>query len=114
MAKTKTEIATKVLEELGRLPDGQVAPNSQIKKVKDAYDSLYGDLFNRSLVNWTADGSIPEFAVYPIIQLTAARIARTFGVDSTPYEVKTDIMENKLAEQLANPSEDDTTPGVFF
>lgn len=114
MAKTITEIAVKVLEELGRLPDGQVAPASQLKKVKDAYNGLYEELFNRSLVNWSSADSIPEFAVYMIVQLTAGRIARSFGVDPTPYLLLVIPLETRLAEQVANPAEEDTAPGVFF
>lgn len=114
MAKTINEIAVGVLEELGRLSDGQVAPASQVQKVKAAYDGLYEDLFNNSLVNWSSTGSIPEFAVYPIEQLVAGRVAGKFGVDSTKYDVKAEAMRGRLAENLANPSEEDTTPGVFF
>ena len=114
MAKTIAEIAVGVLEEIGRLPDGQVAPASQLQKVKDAYTGLYEDLFNNSLVNWAEDDSIPEFAVYPVEQMLAGRVAGKFGVDATKYLVLVDTMEAKLAENLANPSEQDVTPMVYF
>lgn len=114
MAKTITEIAVKVLKELGRLPDGQVAPASQLKEVKDYYNSLYDDLFNRALVTWGSTDSVPEFAVYPIVQLVSGRVGGQFGVDVAKYLVLVDSMENKLAQQIANTSEDDTTPGVYF
>lgn len=114
MAKTIAEIAVGVLREIGRLPDGQVAEASQLQTVKDAYSGLYEDLFNNSLVNWASTDKIPEFAVYPIKQMLAGRVAGEFGVDATKYLVLVDTMEAKLAENLANPSEQDVTPMVYF
>lgn len=114
MSKTITAIAVGVLQEIGRLPDGQVAEASQTKIVKDAYDGLYEDLFNNSLVNWASTDSIPEFAVFPIEQMLAGRVAGKFGVDATKYLVLDDVMRSKLAENVANPSEQDVTPMVSF
>lgn len=114
MAKTINEIAVGVLEELGRLADGQVAPASQTQKVKAAYKGLYEDLFNNSLVDWGPTEAIPEYAVYPIEQLVASRVAGKFGVSSTKYDIKTTAMRLRLAENITNPAEEETTPMTYF
>jgi hypothetical protein len=114
MAKTIAELSVKVLEELGRLPQGQVAPAARLQKVKDAYNGLYEYLENKGLVNWGSTDSVPEWSVYPLTMLISGRVGRAFGVDTTPYILVADNMVNMIAEQIANPSEEDTTPGVFF
>jgi hypothetical protein len=102
MAFTIGEIAKEVLQEIGRLPDGQVAPASQIKTVERAYAMLYDELLNNSLVNWAADDDIPDFAANHIIIILAGRVSGRFGVPDiwTPREGS---MMNLLAQQLASP-----------
>jgi hypothetical protein len=114
MSKTINEVATKVLFKLGRLPNGQVAPANMLNIVKDAYDGLYEDLFENSLVNWASDDAIPEFAVWPIIILLCARVGDDFGVNTDRFIALNDSMEGKLAELIASPAESDVTPGQFY
>ena len=114
MAKTKLEIAVKVLRKLGRLPDGQVAPASQTAIVEDSYDGLYSELEGRALVSWSATDDIPDFAAHYIVILLCGRVADDFGVDGSFYISQLDFAEFRLAELLSNIREDETTPGVYF
>lgn len=102
MAFTIGEIAKEVLQEIGRLPDGQVAPSSQTKTVERAYEMLYDELLNNSLVNWAAIDDIPNFAADNIINILAGRVSGRFGVPDqwTPQE---EARMNSLAQQLASP-----------
>jgi len=114
MAKTVTQIAIKVLQKLGRLPDGQVAPASQVEIVKDAYSGLYAELFNRALVDWGEADDLPEYAVQHVATILCSRIADQFGVDPTIYLAQMELSFAKLAEQLANEKEPEVVPGEYF
>lgn len=102
MAKTILEISNKVLSRLGRLPDGQVAPQSQVQVVEDAYDGLYEELLNDSLVNWASTDDIPDFASNSIQTLLLGMVADEFGVPNQWIQL-TDIARSKLSQQLALP-----------
>lgn len=102
MPMTITQIAKEVLQEIGRLPDGQVAPASQVKTVERAYDSLYEELLNNSLVNWAALDDIPDFAANHIIIILAGRVSGRFGVPDQWTQREGNMM-NLLAQQLASP-----------
>lgn len=102
MSKTIGDITKRVLQKIGRLPDGQVAPASQTKVVEAAYDGLYQELWNDSLVTWAAIDDIPEFAVNPIIIILSGRVADDFGVPNQWAQREFGIMAT-LARQLASP-----------
>lgn len=102
MAKTLKEVATMVLTEIGRLPDGQVAPASQIKKVTDKYSGLYEELLNDSFVNWAEGDDIPEFGVNAIVILLSSRVAFSFGVPNVWVQFE-EVMRKKLSSQVASP-----------
>lgn len=102
MAKTIKEISTSVLQKLGRLPSGQVAPADQIKIVSDAYGGMYEGLLNDSLVNWSATDDIPEFAVFYIKTLLLGMVADDFGVPNQ-WLALTDTVRLRLAGQIAIP-----------
>jgi hypothetical protein len=109
MSKTIAEIGKEVLQEIGRLPDGQVAPASQLKTVKDAYTGLYEELLNESLVNWPiADDEIPEFATDALIILLSGRVAGKFGVPNQ-WRGAEDIMKSRLNSQITSPYEPQPT-----
>lgn len=99
MSKTLTEIATSVLQEIGRLPDNQVAPESQIKKVTDAYDGLYEELLNNELVNWSKADDVPDFATRKIIIMLSGRVANNFGVPDVWSQLE-DLQLKLLSQQL--------------
>lgn len=102
MSKTILEIAKEVLQEIGRLPDGQVAPASQTKTVENAYNGLYEELLNNSLVNWSANENIPEFATNPIIIILAGRVSGRFGVPDQWSQRELAMMVT-LAQQITSP-----------
>jgi hypothetical protein len=102
MSKTIAEIALDVLQKLGRLPEGQTATAEQQKKVTDAYDGLYDELIKDSLVNWSSDDSVPEFAVYPIKILLTGMVADDFGVQDV-WSARRDQMRSMLSKSLASP-----------
>ena len=109
MSKTIAEIAKEVLQEIGRLPDGQVAPASQVKTVEDAYTGLYDELLNDSLVNWAiADDEIPEFATDPIIIMLAGRVAGKFGVPNQ-WRAAEPTMRLRLGKNISSPYVSQTT-----
>ena len=102
MAMTITQIAKEVLQEIGRLPDGQVAPASQVKTVERAYDGLYEELLNNSLVNWAALDDIPDFASNFLIIMLAGRVSGRFGVPDQ-WTAREGNMMALLSQQLASP-----------
>lgn len=102
MAKTLLEISTEVLQEIGRLPDGQVAPASQTDKIADAYTGLYEELLNNSIVDWSSTDDIPEYATNPIIIMLASRVAGRFGVPNQWLQ-REGLMRATLAQQIASP-----------
>lgn len=102
MPKTITEIAVDVLEEIGRLPDGQVAPASQTQKVKLSYSGLYEELLNNSLVNWAAVDDIPDFASNSITILLSSRVCGRFGVPNQWLQLEEREKRN-LSQQIASP-----------
>jgi hypothetical protein len=109
MSKTIAEIGKEVLQEIGRLPDGQVAPASQLKTVKDAYTGLYEELLNDSLVNWPLeDDAIPEFATDSLIILLSGRVAGKFGVPNV-WRAAEPLMRKKLGSQISSPYEPQPT-----
>jgi len=105
MAKTLTEIATSVLQNIGRLPDGQSAPGSQLNIIKDSYAGLYNELLNDSLVSWAETDDIPDFATDTIIQFLSGRVSRIFGVQNewTVAWEQRRALRMKLGKQISNP-----------
>lgn len=108
MPFTVGEIAKEVLQEIGRLPDGQVAPASQVKTVENAYKMLYEELLNNSNVNWAAGDDIPDFAANPIIVMLAGRVSGRFGVPDQWSQLE-GLQRNLLAQQLVSPYVPDVT-----
>ena len=102
MSKTIAEIGKEVLQEIGRLPDGQVAPASQLKTVKDAYTGLYDELLNDSLVSWPLDDEIPEFATDILITMLSGRVAGKFGVPNQ-WRAAENLMKRRLSGQITSP-----------
>ncbi len=102
------EIAKEVLQTIGRLPDGQVAPASQVKTVENAYKMLYEELLNNSNVNWSAVDDIPDFAANPIIIMLAGRVSGRFGVPDR-WSPQEGTQRNLLAQQLVSPYVPDVT-----
>jgi|GEM_PF-4293373 hypothetical protein len=102
MSQTTTEIASAVLRKLGRLPDGQVAPPSQVKIIKDAYTGLYDELFNDGLVNWGSTDAIPDLAVYPITIMLTGRVSDDFGVPDR-WSSANELMRFRISQQISSP-----------
>ena len=81
MAKSKEEIAKKVLQKLGALATGQVPSDADLQLAQDAYESVFQTLQAPELLApWLEDDNIPENAVFPIVGLCAALLTNEFGV----------------------------------
>lgn len=113
MSKTIDQISTSVLKKLGRLPDGQVAPASQLKTVEEEYNELYDELLNDSLVNWAANDDIPEFASGPIKILLLGRVAADFGVPDI-WSPREEQQRKKLSSQITSEYVSQTTTFESF
>ena len=102
MSKTIKEIATKVLQKIGRLPSNQTMSAGHEKSVTDEYDGLYDELLNDSLVNWAKADDIPDFAFHPITIMLCGRVADDFRVPDKWSQRETQ-QRMKLAKQLESP-----------
>jgi len=102
MPKTLLEVATKVLQKLGRLPADQVASGSLLDSIESEYDGLYEELFNDSLVNWAKDEDLPDFAFSPIQILLLGRVADDFGVPDK-WSPREEQQRKKLSAQITSP-----------
>lgn len=112
MAKTIKEVSQEVLQEIGRLPMGQTANANQLKTVSDSYDGLYQQLFNDSLVDWSATDDIPEYATDTVIKMLSGRISGRFGVPDvwTATKEQRNNLRRELACQIASPYVPGETP----
>ncbi len=79
---TKAELATKVMQELGRLQAGQTINSDDSTLIQDAYDSMYLMLRDDHSVNWGPDEDIPQQFEIPITALLSNQppICKAFGV----------------------------------
>ena len=81
MAKTKQEVAKRVLQKLGRLARGQTAFADDLKLATDTYDAVYKTLQRPELLApWPPDDDIPEEAYLPIVALVSAELTSEFRV----------------------------------
>jgi hypothetical protein len=101
MSKTISEITTKVLTKIGRLPAGQSATAGQITTVGDAYDGLYQELLILNIVGWAATDDIPDEASNSIQILLAGRVASDFGVPDEWSQFET-LMKQRLSAQITS------------
>jgi hypothetical protein len=101
MSKTISEITTKVLSTIGRLPAGQSATAGQITIVGDAYDGLYQELLILNIVDWSATDDIPDHASFSIITMLAGRVADQFGVPNGWLQFET-RMKQRLSAQITS------------
>ena len=81
MAKTKAEVAKRVLQKLGRLARGQAAFADDLKLAEDTYDAVYKMLQAPELLApWPPAEDIPEEAYLPIVALVASMLTSEFRV----------------------------------
>ncbi|MEN8171422.1 MAG: hypothetical protein ABFS03_00930 [Chloroflexota bacterium] len=71
MSKTKTQVATKVLEKLGVLESGATADSADLTIIEDKYDSWYGVLAAEDKVSWGSGDNIPNEAVASVVSIIA-------------------------------------------
>jgi hypothetical protein len=102
MARTQNEIAVRVLKKLGRLPDGQVAPASHTKIVKNEYTDLYQELLDDGIVNWSASDNIPNNVARYITVILLGRCSDDFGVPDK-WTILEPFMKKKIAAMVASP-----------
>ena len=98
MPKTKQEIATEVLLEVGELATGQTPNDADAKICRDKYDQVYALLLNDRLVNWGPDDSVPDEAVIPIVALVARTVTTIFGVGGQTLQ---DIKDKSSGSEAA-------------
>ena len=113
MSKTIAEITKEVLEEIGRLQEGQVATAAQLQTVEDSYDGLWEELYNDSAIAWASDDDIEDYAADAIIILLAGRVAGRFGVPNVWKQLEP-LQKRKLRQQMASPYEPQPTQADHF
>lgn len=109
MAKTLKEVAKRVLQDLGRLPNGQVATAAQENIILDAYNGVYESLLNDEIVNWASDDDVPDFAVRAVVTLLKGQVAEAFGNNPNPFLAQEQSMRQILSRQIVNNYAPETT-----
>lgn len=113
MSKTIEEVRNMVLRVVGRFQEGNVPNSNTAGIVEDAYDGLYDELLNDSLVNWSKADDLPEFAVNPVKILLSSRVAFDFGVPNVWAQFE-DVMRLKLSQQIASPYVSQPTQAEYY
>lgn len=99
MAVTKTLLANKVLEKLGRISAGESVDSDDQSLCDDAYDSVYEELRARHLVDWGSAESIPTWAMLHVRDIVANRIANDFGLPRNADEEE--LAMQRMAKQIS-------------
>lgn len=86
MAVTKTLLANKVLEKLGRIAAGESVDSDDQAVCDDAYESVYEEMRSRHLVDWGSAESIPTWAMLHVRNIVANRVANDFGLARNEQE----------------------------
>jgi len=108
---TKQEMASRVLQKLKVLENGEdIDPNDE-SIIVSAYDAAYALLTINKLVTWGSEDEIPLQAELPIIDYVANRIKLSF---STPIDVSQSLpFEAAQAEKdLFSITQADYVPDV--
>lgn len=85
---TQAELRNKVLEKLSVIEPGGTAETGDANSVDDAIDSFYHWLLSNHYATWASADDIPTWAVLPMTEVLAMRMAPDFGkpyVDWEPY-----------------------------
>ena len=98
MAKTKAQIAEKVLQKLGILESGETVDSDDQDIVTDKYDSIYGVLAADDKVSWGSGDDIPTEAVTSIVSIVANDCLSEFIVSQD----KQMIVERDYNRAMAN------------
>ena len=117
MPKTKQEIATEVLQEVGELATGQTPSDADARICRDKYDQVYSGLLSNKLVSWGPDDSVPDDAVLPIVALVARSVTTIFGVSGTTLQdiaAKSSVAEGMLRNLMTVDYSEETTPISYF
>jgi hypothetical protein len=80
---TKETLATRALEYLGVVGEGQSPTGEQQKRAEEAVDSVYPQLRKRSLVPF-AVSAIDEWGQLPLVKIVAAEVGPRFGFPLNP------------------------------
>jgi len=117
MAKTRNEIALKVLYKAGRAAIGNTPNSALLKIAKEAYDARYTQLLKNGLVNWALSGSVPEEAVTPIVLLVTIDCGDMLGMNEQRLQrmiLQERLALKQLAEAFAPTYEAETTRTDYF
>ena len=79
MAYTAAQLASKVAIKIGFLTPGATLATADQTIITDAYAALYDTLQREHKVDWGPDDSIPVWAMLPIRDILASRVANDFG-----------------------------------
>ena len=96
MAKTRQEIAKRVIQKLGRVGRGQTVFADDLKLALDTYDLVYAALQAPELLApWPPDDNIPDEAYLPMVALVAAELLAEFRVsDRAAAKIQFDVDDN--------------------
>jgi len=109
---TKAELATKVLQKLGIVAQGQSPDSADSVIVEDAYDSAYYYLRACHLVTWGGADEIPDGAVLPVRDFVASRVAEEFGKSRT-YDSER-LAKHDLAALIAADNDGQATQTNYY
>jgi len=112
MAVTKTLLANKVLEKLGRIPAGGTVDSDDQTICDDAYDSVYEELRTLHLLDWGSSESIPTWAMLHVREIIANRVANDFGLPRNQNEEEAAKMA--MAKHLAVDYSYQPTQATFY
>lgn len=117
MAKTKAQIAQRVLTKTNRVPIGETADANLTALVKEHYDEVYQELLQDGLVDWGSADSVPDHAVSLIVLLVTVRAADDLRVPEQRLQrliAQVKPARKQLAAALAATYEHLTTEASSF
>jgi len=109
---TISELATRVLQKLGRIDSGETPDTDDKVIVQNVYYSLYDELRDRHLVDWGSADAIPTWAAFHTVDIVANRIANNFGLPRNAEEEEFAI--RKMAKHLAADYDYETVEADYF
>jgi hypothetical protein len=92
----------RVLEHLQIVDAETPAAAADVQLVAERYPQVYEMLVTEGLVAWAVAGEIPDYALLPLVSLTAAACAREFGQDPSAYLQGSELAMRMLRRQLAS------------
>ncbi len=111
MSATKAQIATKVLQKLGKLAAGETIDTNDQTLVEAIIDEEHATLRLDGKAPWETS-AVPDYAVLPFVLVIAALAAPDFGVQPN-LGLHAEGMKALGKQRASNPS-NQPTPAEYF